>query len=46
MLLAKITVSVISVVVTDIVILLFTFGCAYKAAGKIGKISVYELMTE
>ena len=46
MLVAKITVSVISVVVTDIAILLFTFGCAYKAAGKIGKISVYELMTE
>ena len=46
MFVARIAVSVLSVVITDILILLFCFGCAYKAAGKIGKISVYELMTE
>ena len=45
-LLAKISVSIVSIVIVDIIILLFCFVCAYINAKKIGKISVYELMTE
>ena len=45
-LLAKISVSIVSIVIVDIIILLFCFICAYINAKKIGKISVYELMTE
>ena len=44
--LAKITISMTLLIVTDLAILLFSFLCAYISAGKIGKISVYELMTE
>ena len=44
--LAKITISMTLLMVTDLAILLFCFLCAYISAGKIGKISVYELMTE
>lgn len=43
---AKITVSVLSIVFVDLLILLFCFLCAYVNARRIGKISVYELMTE
>ena len=45
-LIAKITVSIISIVIVDVFILVFCFICAYLSAKKIGKISVYELMTE
>ena len=46
MFVAKITISIVSVVLTDLLILMFCFICAYIAARKIGKISVYELITE
>lgn len=42
----KITVSVIGVIIVSIAINLFCFLCSYRGAGKIKKISVYELMTE
>ena len=34
------------IIIADIIILLFCFGCAYFGARKIKKISVYELMSE
>ena len=34
------------VLLLDLAILAFCFGCAYLSARKIKKISVYELMTE
>lgn len=34
------------IIVLDLLILAFCFGCAWLGAGKIRKISVYELMTE
>ena len=43
---AKITVSVMGVMIVSIAIILFCFLCSYRGAGKIKKISVYELMTE
>ena len=43
---AKITVSVIGVIIVSIAIILFCFLCSYRGARKIKKISVYELMTE
>lgn len=46
MFVAKIAFSILSIVIVDLFILAFCFACAYKAAGKIEKISVYELMTE
>ena len=44
--LAKVTVSVISVLIVDLAILVFCFICAYLSSKKIKKISVRELMTE
>ena len=43
---ARITVSLAGLLITDLIILLFCFASAYIAARKIRKISVYELMTE
>jgi len=43
---AKITVSFVNVIFVDFGILLFCFLCGYVNANKIGKITVYELMTE
>ncbi|MCR4794535.1 MAG: ABC transporter permease [Ruminococcus sp.] len=42
----NISINIPAVIVMDIVLLLFCFGCAYFGARKIKKISVYELMTE
>ncbi|MBQ9905500.1 MAG: ABC transporter permease [Oscillospiraceae bacterium] len=42
----NVPVSLPAVLLLDCVILAFCFGCAYVSAGKIRKISVYELMTE
>lgn len=44
--LAKVTVSGISVLIVDLAILVFCFICAYLSSKKIKKISVRELMTE
>ncbi|SEH69139.1 ABC-type transport system, involved in lipoprotein release, permease component [Ruminococcus flavefaciens] len=41
-----IAINIPAVIVLDILLLLFCFGCAYIGARKIKKISVYELMTE
>ena len=46
MVLAKIAVSIATVLITDAAILAFTFFAAYRGAKKIKNISVYELMTE
>ncbi len=46
MFVAKVSISIVSIIIVDILVLLFCFVSAYRAAGKIGKISVYELMTE
>lgn len=46
MVVVRITIPVFSIVCLDCGILLFCFLCAYINARKIGKISVYELMTE
>ena len=46
MVLAKIAVSIATVLITDAAILAFTFFAAYRGAKKIKDISVYELMTE
>ncbi len=45
-LVAKITVTVPSVIIVDLGFLLFCFLCTYVSARRIGKISVCELMTE
>ena len=42
----KISVNLPAVIILDVVLLLFCFGCAYIGARKIKKISVCELMTE
>lgn len=42
----KVEVDLPAVIVLDIFMILFCFGCAYIGARKIRKISVYELMTE
>jgi ABC-type antimicrobial peptide transport system permease subunit len=42
----NISINIPAVIVMDIVLLLFCFGCAYFGARKIKKISVCELMTE
>ncbi len=39
-------INIPAVLILDILVLTFCFGCAYISAGKIRKISVYELMTE
>ena len=43
---AKISVSLFTVLITDIAILAFCFISAYISARRIKKISVYELITE
>ena len=42
----KIGINVPAVILLDLLLLAFCFGCAYIGARKIKKISVYELMTE
>ena len=42
----KIDINLPAVLLLDIALLVFCFGCAYFGARKIKKISVYELMTE
>ena len=42
----KITINFPAVIMLDVLLLVFCFGCAYIGARKIKKISVYELMTE
>ncbi|MDO5559829.1 MAG: ABC transporter permease [Oscillospiraceae bacterium] len=45
-LIGKVSVDLPSVIILDIVFLIFCFLCAYISAGKIKKISVYQLITE
>lgn len=45
-LIGAVSLNIPAVLLVDAVILAFCFGCAYFNAGKIKKISVYELMTE
>ncbi|MCR5337891.1 MAG: ABC transporter permease, partial [Lachnospiraceae bacterium] len=43
---AKVALSAPAILAMDLAILVFTFACAFISAGKIKKISVYELITE
>ncbi len=45
-LIGTVSLNIPAVLLVDVLILAFCFGCAYFNAGKIKKISVYELMTE
>lgn len=42
----KVQVNLLLVIVLDLLMIAYCFGCAYLGARKIRKISVYELMTE
>ena len=42
----KISINIPAVIILDVILLLFCFGCAYVGARKIKKISVCELMSE
>jgi ABC-type antimicrobial peptide transport system permease subunit len=42
----KISINIPAVIILDVILLLFCFGCAYFGARKIKKISVCELMSE
>ena len=43
---AKVSLSPAGIIFMDLAILVFSFACAFISAGKIKKISVYELITE
>ena len=43
---AKVSLSAPAILAMDLAILAFTFACAFISAGRIKKISVYELITE
>ena len=45
-LIGAVSLNLPAILLVDVLILAFCFGCAYFNAGKIKKITVYELMTE